>query len=204
MKRNFRILSFFFLLFAVKLLAQTDIASLESSLKGKQLWLRNYSADAVVRYEWQNGGLVHQPVKLHTFGAFTLESAKFNHNKLILAGNCTTVVRDSSQNNKFFLTYKSPMKLEVNLNGSPPESLLPQVEPLLFFSNMQEAQENLPAPFTELPFDIKPPSGLSETQNVLLDGHWTDVPTSEVTYPKVIHSEEPEMTEDARQARVSG
>jgi hypothetical protein len=203
MQRNFR-LSLFFLLFAAKLLAQTNIASLESALKGKQLWLRNYSADAVVQYEWQNGGLVNQPVKLHTLGVFTLESAKLNHNKLILVGNCSTVVRDSSQKSKFFLTYKSPMKLEVNLNQSTPESLLPQIEPLLFFSSMQEAQENLPAPFTKLPLDIKPTSGLLETQNILLDGHWTDVPASAVTLPKLIHNEEPEITDHAKQAKANG
>jgi hypothetical protein len=51
--------------------AQGDIHALETSLKGKQVQLRSYSADSVVHYTWADGKLIAEPVKMHTFGMFT-------------------------------------------------------------------------------------------------------------------------------------
>jgi TonB family protein len=186
--------------------AQTDVGALEKSLKGKPMPLRSYSADPIATYQWANNVLQVQPAKLHTFALFTTQSVKLKKDKLVFDGKRTTLVVDESKQ-KVSVMGEMPMKLELDLNGADPASVIPQLQEMLFFPNLKTATEGLPALVADqLPFDISRSQKIRDSVLIFDNGRWTrqDRESPKMTPPTIVSWVEPEFTERARQARVNG
>jgi hypothetical protein len=129
---------------------QTDVRALQDALHGKQLGLRSYSADAVAQYKWVDGVLATGPVALHGLEAFLDDSVKLKGGKIVFQGNRVTLVRNGTN---LAAAGRSPMSLEVDLQGADPAVVIPQLQAALFFPHLQEAIDGLPGSVSNmLPF----------------------------------------------------
>lgn len=184
---------------------QTDADGLEAMLKGKQLALRSYAADALVRYVWVDGKLSEGPSQMRGLVAFVDDSVKLKGGKLLLSGNRWIWIRD---NTELKAMGKSPMRLEVDLGGADPAAVLPQLRTMMFFDDPQSAIDGLPDPFAELvpyPSDGRGRSTCKCTE-IYQDGGWTKIEShsSRISNPSLLKIGEPSFTNEARQAKVSG
>lgn len=188
-------------------LAQTDTQTLESALKGKQKMLRSYSADTLANYDWVDGKLVAQPVKMYTFGMFITQSVTLTKNKLVLDGERGTVVSDVKAN-KVFLAGKTPMWLEVDLHDADPSIVISHLQEMMFFPDAQVATAALPELVADkVPFDIsRTPKAKQDSVMVFDGGRWIrlDRQSTKMIPPQLISSVDPELSAEARRAGVKG
>ena len=202
-----RTLSFFALLLAPYCLAQTDLTTFEASLKGKQLWLRNYSADQTTQYDWKDGTLVSGPVLLHHIGAFLPQSVKLKHGSLILEGQRATLLRNSKEHHDI-LTAPASMTIEIHLQGADLATVLPALHSMLAFSNEQQAISEAPGYIREsLPYDLSPlssPDHPTGSLRIHPDESFdrTTANDPDLVQPKLISSVDPKFTRKARKAWV--
>jgi len=186
---------------------QTNVKALQAKLYGQHLALRNYSADAVVRYSWSGGTLSAAPVVMHGLEVFIDESVKLTKGKIIFQGKRETLVRDGYKS-ELAAMGKWPMRLEVDLQGADPVTVLPQLAVLIFFPDFRSAIGGLPLQVADmLPATITYP--LNSRSNcectlVFADGNWVKLARKDkkYAYPELVSSVEPEFTDEARQARI--
>jgi len=188
--------------------AQTDARGLEDVLKGTQFVLRSYSADKVANYRWVDGRLVDAPAEIHALGSFATSSVKLKGQKLSISGSRATLVRDAT-NNKLGVAGKSPMEIVIDLKGADAAVVLPQLRDLLFFPDVASAIAGLPPQLARaVPASV--PRQVSadpcDCERFLRDGVWAEAPKR---YPKwrqavPTHVENPNYTDEARAAKVSG
>lgn len=185
-------------------LAQKKVSELQKALKGKQMVLRNYAAVPVATYTWDNGVLNAEPVKVQTFGEFTTKSVKQKGGTLIFEGKRATLVRNT-KTNEMKPQDETPMRLEVDLHGANLSTVLPVLQGMMFFPDMQAALVGLP-PQIATTLDISPESKTNCKCNWIFDGSkWMRVDaTSPLILPKLLYSVEPEFSEEARRKKVAG
>jgi TonB family protein len=187
--------------------AQGDIHALETSLKGKQMQLRSYSADSVAHYELVDGKLIVEPVKMRTFGMFTTQSVKLKKDRIVFEGTRATVVRDVKEN-RIWLTGSMPMKIEVKLHGTDPAAMIPNLSNMLFFPDAKVAAAGLPEQVADmLPFDVsRTPKVKRDFLSVFDDGRWLRVNrnATKIVPPALVSSVEPEFSAAARGLKVGG
>jgi TonB family protein len=193
---------------ASPVVAQMDARGLQDALKGKQLVLRNYSADKVAHYRWVDGKLIDAPASMHTLGVFVPSGVKEKGEKLSISGSRSTLIRDT-KNNKMGLAGKSNMEIEIDLNGADVASVLPQLRDAIFFPDVAAAIAGLPKRLVRsVPAPVPPQASVDpcHCQQVLRDGEWVKVPEQDkrMTPPTLIRKEDPEYTSDARAANVNG
>lgn len=189
--------------------AQTDARGLEQELKGKQLALRSYSGGPVGRYEWLGDKAV--PVQGHAFtlGLFKTGSVSLKGDKLVLTGERYTLVRDSKKNDRQFAMGGEPMRLEINLHGASPTTVLPKVKEMLFADDIQALITGLsPVVAKMTPIDLSNLHGAITCKCVQLfkDGSWVEVTLPDSLYgiPVVKLQAEPEFSDLARQQNKTG
>jgi hypothetical protein len=190
---------------------QTDARALQDALHGKQLGLRSYSADAVAQYKWFNGGIAPGPVALHGLEAFHDNSVKLKGGKIVLQGNRVTLVRNGTNMAAVGL---SKMKLEIELQGADPAVVIPQLQALLFFPDLDTAIAGLPNLVAHmLPAAVdkthpteSPTKPTCDCYHIFKDGNWIDVEksVSKYTNPVVIKMAEPNFSQEARDKKISG
>lgn len=186
-------------------IAQKDAHALQNALKGKQLVLRSYAAVPVANYSWDNGKLITEPVTVHTFGVFATRSVKLKDGKLIIEGRRATMVRNTKTNAPE-LNDATPMRLTVDMHGADVSTVLPALQEMMFFSDVQGVLAGLPQQIANT-LDISPASKTSCKCKWIFDGSkWlrVDAPTSRFVAPKVLFSTEPDFSEKARQKKISG
>jgi TonB family protein len=189
--------------------AQTNAKELQKKLKGKALGLRSYSAEPVAHYDWTDGNIVAVPGKTFAVSLFTTSSVQLKDGVVTLTGKRALVVRDPKKGN-LALTAGVPMRLEVDLHGTPEPEVLPKIREMLFSEDLTVLISDLPAALKELKeeFDIaedKAGAGCGCTQ-ILEDDLWIDVETkgnADYTFPRVSCQAEPEHREEARTKKVS-
>ncbi|HEU5339953.1 energy transducer TonB [Edaphobacter sp.] len=188
-------------------LAQTDVHALQKELKGKQLALRNYAADPSASYVWNNGTLVAEPVAFYTFGVFTTKSVKLKRDTLIIEGTRATIVRDR-KTGAWELDHQTPMKLKVDLHGTDQSTVVPELQNMMFFPDVQTALAGLPAQIAgtlNTSSDSQTPCKCQwiDASN---KGDWlrVDFPSPRLVVPKLLYSVEPDFSAEARQNKVSG
>lgn len=200
------------LVFAKTLFAQTDVKALEASLKGKQRVLRSYSADPIASYEWVSGGLQQGPVSARTVGVFVLDKIKEDDysDVIILLGKRATLVRNGEKNNELEMEVKVPMSIRISLAGANRTEVLPQLDALLFFSNLQQAIDSVPNEAKDtasLPYTVggKPEQAACNCVDIFVDGQWKKVPSDDakLTLASVISGADPVVTDIMRQAGIS-
>ncbi|MGA2897255.1 MAG: hypothetical protein ABSE27_06625 [Acidobacteriaceae bacterium] len=143
------------MLLARPVLAQTDASALEAALHGKHLWLCSYSADPVAKFTYVNGKLLPDPIVLHGLGAFTPDTVQKKGSKVLIEGQFASLVIAKGG---FHLTETLPMRIEVDLQGANATTVIPQLQALLFFPNLQAALKGLPeyvADMLPFPIDVK-------------------------------------------------
>jgi TonB family protein len=186
---------------------QTNARAEEKALKGKQFTLRSYSADAVARYQWVDGKLVAGPVGLHTLGIFVPDSVRLKGGKILVEGLRSTIVRDSAKNS-LEMSGGSPMRIEIDLRGTDPAVVLPQLANQLFFPSTKDAMDGLPTQLAEaLPWVAAGGTArVCDCTWVFEDGQWTRLGAKDptVTATVLTHSVEPEFSEEARRQKASG
>jgi Gram-negative bacterial TonB protein C-terminal len=189
--------------------AQDDIQALEAALKDKPMTLRSFSADPVARYTWTDGKLIAQPSEFHSFGAFATQSVKLEQNAIVLEGQRATLVRDD-KNKQLALVVSVPMKLEIDLQGADPTTVLPNLQQLLFYPDLKTAVLGLPIGVGEYLLRnllAVPKSNASSNGERIFDGgSWVQITLPNPAYKRVklVTSVEPEVTTEARRKKVSG
>jgi hypothetical protein len=163
-------------------LGQADAGALETALKGKPLGLRSYPADPVVRYTWFDGKLVAGPMELHGIRAFFADTVRVKGGKVTVEGQSSTLVKNEG---KLAPMGRTPMRLEIDLQGADAATVLPQLQAALFFPSIKAALDGLPEWVADLlPFaaDGKFHSAC-ECTHIFEDGKWVKVPEKD---PKLI------------------
>ena len=188
-------------------LGQTDVRALQDAIKGKQLGLRSYSADEVTHYKWANGGLLAGEIKLHGLEVFTDDSVKLKGGKIVLQGKQETMVRNGTDVAR---AGRSPMTLEVDLQGADLAVVIPQLQNLLFYLDLDTGIAGLPKLVANmLPYPIKGSAKPSDnctltTQDGRVPCSTTAKSIAKITGPKIVSMGEPEFSQEARDAKVSG
>ncbi len=187
---------------------QIDAKGLEQALKVKPQWqLRNFSAESVARYKWVDGKLVGDPVQVHIFGVFTVESVKLKGDKLTIKGNRSAVVRDS-KTGKFLGSGRSPMTLEIVTSGAPVPMKGDDLADALFFPDLQSAA-------AAVPDRLKKVLGLNVTEAAKCDcirffdddGQWIEKPRADANVlqpPVLTRMADPEFSQEARAQKFQG
>ena len=196
------------LLMAVRVgLGQTDIRSLEVSLKGHQKALLNFSADPVTKYTWQDAVLKSDHPKVRTLAIFTADSVAQKGDVVEIAGKRATLVFDSKLQS-FGLSPEEPMTLQLDLAGSGLNDLLPKLSALLFFPSVKDAVAGVPEEFIgRIPYDVSSIKGPKQLgYMVYQSGSWGRVEVNDARYksPPIVSVPQPEYTEEARKRRYSG
>ncbi len=187
--------------------AQADIRAFETSLKGKRLQLRNYSADSVAHYAWINGKLTDEPAKVHTFGTFTTRSVTLKKDGIVVEGERATIVRDM-KTDRIWQTGKTPMRLEVDLHGADSAQVFPKLKAMIFFPDVTIAAARLPELVSDtLPFDTsRRTNETRDYERVFSDGRWVRLNRkfARIAPPTLVSSVAPELSEEAQRAKVGG
>jgi TonB family protein len=186
--------------------AQDDVHTLEAILKGRQMELRNYSADKTARYKWVDGKLADGPVETHTLAVFVTQSIKLKKGKIIFKGDRSALNRDV-KNKSIGLTGNAPMILEVDLEGADSTVVLPKLPPLMFFPSIDTAVASLPEEVADtLPFDTSLAVNPNPFNSVFEDGHWIRLKPKNPAYTPaaIVSSVEPTFSEEAKQKQISG
>lgn len=186
-------------------LAQKDVHALQKALKGKQLVLRTYAATPSANYVWNNGSLIAEPVTVFTFGVFTVKSVKQWGDRLIFKGTRATMVLNTKSNARE-LQSQTPMTLELDLQDADPSTVIPKLQDMMFFPDVDAALVGLP-PQIAGTLHISSPSQTSCKCKWILDGgKWSrvDDPSPRFVLPKLTYSVEPEFTKEARRKKVAG
>jgi TonB family protein len=197
---------------------QADVRALQGALHGKQLGLRSYSADADAQYKWVNGGLVTGAVHLHGLEAFLTDSVTLKNGKIVIKGNRETLVRNGTD---MATAGRTPMTLEIDLQGANPAVVIPQLQTALFFLHLQDAiaglpkmvAQMLPASAEKIPTEVnrtktkeRTISSTRDFYRIYKDGNWIDIKKSGSKYtpPDVIKTADPVFSQEAIDKKISG
>jgi hypothetical protein len=194
------------ILLAHPVFGQADAAALETSLHGKPLGLRNYSADQVVKYTWFDGKLVPGPVDLHGIRAFFADTVRQKGGKILIEGQGETLVRVGP---KLAPMGKLPMRLEIDLQGEDAASVLPKLQAAIFFPSLQAALQSLPDSVSDmLPFSSDGKfQSTCHCIHVFENGKWIKLEENDpkLTPPGVVkEAENPGLDQKAIDSKVSG
>lgn len=159
------------LLLVRPVLGQADVQALETAIHGKVFGLRTYSADPVARYTWVDGKLVPAYVELHGMNAFFPDTVELKGGKIVIDGQSSTLVRAGQ---RLAPMGKTPMRLEIDLQGVDAATVVPQLQEGLFFPSMQGALEGLPQSVKDmLPFSSDGVfHSVCHCSNIFQDGKW--------------------------------
>jgi hypothetical protein len=186
--------------------AQADAAALETAIHGKPMGLRNYPADPVVRYTWLGGKLLPGPVELHGLEAFFPDTVRLKSGKVLIEGQTSALVKNAG---RLAPMVKTPMRLEIDLQGTDAATVFPQLAAALFFPSLKATLESLPDSVSDLlpfPNDVKFQSACGCT-HILEDGKWVKIADndSKLTSPTVIKATtNPGLDQKAVDEKLSG
>jgi len=162
--------------------AETPEQALLTSLKGEPvLMLRSYSAESQAMYEWVGNDLQAAPPKLLAFTSFQAASVQIKKGWLDIVGQGTIVCPPRQGCGPATATRGSKVTLFVNLHGTAPDVVLPQLTDKLFYKSQAEAFAGQPGEWRDRPGDRRGASN-----------------------PAVLHTKDPEFSEEARKAKIGG
>jgi len=176
--------------------------SLEGTLKGKPMLIRDFLADTQIHYEWQGGQLQHDPEKLFTLGVFTADSVKVHASHgtvdgVLIKGTRRTLLKQDLTAADALSVYSDKVLFDVDLRGAD-KAAVGQLAALLFFPDVDSAVRAVPPQFMQF-LRFRRTSG----KWVSVAGKWqrADGPVSN---PRVVSTAEPQFSEEARREKVSG
>ena len=151
------------------------------------------------------------PIALHGLEAFQDDSVKLKGGKIVLQGNRITLVRNGTN---LATAGRTPMTLQVDLQGADPAVVIPQLETALFFPDSDSAIASLPnlvahmlpaqADKAKQSFNFANPTCVC--YRIFKDGNWVEIEksVSKYTNPLILKQSEPNFSEEAREKKVSG
>jgi Gram-negative bacterial TonB protein C-terminal len=184
-------------------------SALNSALKRKQLPIRDFLGEHIIRYAWAGDHLEHEPEKVFTLGIFQADSIKATEaqgrvDHVTISGRRWTLLKADPAAPGALSKDATPVSFEVNLFGADAATIQGLV-PLLFFAGVPSALQAVPVELAGLlPMMTRPPEQTAGGW-VRIDGEWKQVEKGPAfTPPKVTFAPEPEFPEAARKSRVSG
>jgi hypothetical protein len=186
-------------------LAQADVAALETAIHGKPLALLTYSADPVARYTWTDGKLLPAYVELHGVKAFFPDTVQKKGSKIIIDGQTSTLVKNAG---KLAVMGKTPMRIEIDLLGADAATVVPQLQAALFFPSMSAALAGLPPLVADiLPF---PSDGIyhpAHSSHIFEDDKWVTLEENDAKLKPPMFlkkAPDPGLDQKGADAKVSG
>ena len=185
--------------------------SLDSSVKGQQLLIRDFVADTVIRYSWAGNHLEHQSTRFLTFGVFVAESIKVHQShgvadEVKIEGKRWVLRKVDPAAPDGLSEQATKVVFDVDLRGAD-AATISGLRTVLFFPDIDSALEAVPPQFVRLIGIRKPGVNMSGGWR---PGRWLKVESKwqlvqgPVAAPRVLHSAEPEFSEEARAKRIGG
>lgn len=128
--------------------AQANVQELETALKGRQLFLRSFSAENTPGYLWKDDHLVstdgQRGVSVHALSVFVAKKAKITGDGVEISG--TRQIAQFDESSKAVLVAQSTrsMTLHIKVQGVTPESVLARLPHALFFEDERDAIADIP------------------------------------------------------------
>jgi hypothetical protein len=146
-------------------------------------------------------------VELHGLEAFFTDAVRQKGGKIFIDGQSSTLVRSAG---KIAAMGRTPMTLEIDLQGANPGDVVPQLQAAIFFPNMQAALQGMP----EFVADMLPFSSDGVYQStchctrIFQDGKWVKLEEND---PKLVGTKliqpappDPGLNQKAMDAKVAG
>ena|ERR1700722_4077924 len=210
--RVFSLLAMAVLLSGVTALAQnaSDIQSaLNGALKHKQLPIRDFLGERVIRYSWAGDQLEHEPEKVFTLGIFEADSIKATEaqgrvDHVTISGRRWVLLKADPAAPGALSKDSTTVTFDVNLFGADAVTIQGLV-PLLFFADVPSALQAVPVELRwALPMTALPPEQAAGSW-VRIDGEWTRVEKGVAFVPpKIVFAPEPEFSEVSRKSKIAG
>ena len=185
--------------------------SLDSTVKGQQLLIRDFVADRVIHYAWAVDHLEHQPTRMFTFGVFVADSIKVHESRGVadevrIEGK-RWVLRKVDPSAPDGLTDQSTKVIfDVDLRGAD-AATISGLKAVLFFPDVDAALGAVPPQFVRL-IGLKKPGvnmsgGWKPGRWLKVEGKWQLV-QGPVPNPRVRQTAEPQFSEEARSKKIGG
>ncbi len=186
------------------------------SLANQLLIARGFSDEPEVDYQWTAQGLeAMAPPRLRTLGSIDVSSVKVKRGSIEIKGMRQTLLRKTKPGGDQEVSEGSPMVLEIELGGADPATVLPRLKEALFYANLDEALADLPPidrRVVGFPRELSAGDAENSTgspagaRSGRRDAGQRECPADPASFrqPKVLHSVDPEFSEEARRARFSG
>jgi hypothetical protein len=184
---------------------QADVQTLETAIHGKPVGLLTYSADQVARYTWIDGKLQPAYVELHGLRAFFPDTVRLKGGKVTIDGQTSTLVKNGA---KLAPMGKSPMRLEIDLQGADESKVVPQLQAALFFPSLSGALGGLPPSVADiLPFPSDGVYHPAHSSHIFQDGKWVTLEENDAKLKPpsfVKKGDDPGLDQKGLDAKVSG
>ena len=189
--------------------------SFRDAILKKQRYLRDFNADAEVRWRWNGAALVPSAPKAHMLGVLIADSIKIKDSKIEIRGERHTLLQNKDATLVLSKTMDT-VRVEVDLAGADIASVLPKLADLLFYSDRESALADLPNKYEKvLPIKVdsdccsskKPEDKNCDCANLGAANCTRESPTVGMIGmkpPRPIRIVDPEFSKEARQAKFSG
>jgi hypothetical protein len=150
------------LLFAPNLHATDNIvAAFNTTLLGKQLFLKNFSAAKEQKFTWHDDHLEEtSTTDVHALIAFVPRKITGDNTAVIMHGKCFIAMLDSQTQRPVLSTYPQEISLQITFQQTPSAATEQVVENFLFFSDAETASKAVPPAWkTLVPFSAQSLSG---------------------------------------------
>lgn len=194
--------------------AQTEDAerSFRDAILHKQFVLRNFSGEDTIYATWNGSELTSAPPHWHILGLLTVQKVSLHGEELRIDCTRKFLVRDKS--GAIQQTGDSEaVRIEIDLNGTDPAAVLPQLQAKLFYPGIDDALAAIPRPFEKnIPASVKDRKGIGKEPPLPVcdcaaqdtDACADHQPTKGVKPPRPLRVADPEYTDAARKAKLNG
>ena len=185
--------------------------SLDSTVKGQQLLIRDFVADRVIHYAWAVDHLEHQPTRMFTFGVFVADSIKVHESRGVadevrIEGKRWVLRKVDPSAPDGLTDQSSKVIFDVDLRGAD-AATISGLKAVLFFPDVDAALGAVPPQFVRLIGLRKPgvnmSGGWKPGRWLKVEGKWQLV-QGPVPNPRVRQTAEPQFSEEARSKKIGG
>jgi hypothetical protein len=123
---------------------------LEDSIRGKQLFLRSFSADNDIHYTWSAGHLLEKKPHFHALSVLLPQSVSLSGSELTIRGHRTVAILNGAAKTLVLSPITDSIRVHINLNGVSPSTVLPLIPQELAFPDAASAIRSLPDPWPRI------------------------------------------------------
>lgn len=164
--------------------------------------VQGFSADATTKFQWTGAGLSLSPPKLRTLGLLSPESVKLRGGEVYITGKRHTLIK--LKDGRISAVGNAASTIIVDLQGADPATVLPKLKSQLFFPTLESAMAAIPGEYARFLPATTDANLLTSSNSQPADAQRSCLPGAKYSLPSVTNREDPEFTEDARQAHIHG